>query len=162
MKKIPRLITIEVALGTRVQTPTGEVSLLKFLRKDPWALGPWSARTATGLQQAAVDTIAQLVGKTEEELKYRNRGQLGKTSFREIVRNLSAVGLSLGMCLDPVVERLVTAKDCDFETVVREIGHESHRLQARLTGMGVTRSKTSEVDPDIVAAKEIGHAYVRL
>jgi DNA-directed RNA polymerase subunit alpha len=58
-----------------------------------------SVRAANCLNNANITTVGQLALKTEAEmLKYRN---FGKKSLNEIKEKLSALGLSLGMNLDP-------------------------------------------------------------
>jgi len=58
-----------------------------------------SARAAHCLNNANITTVGQWAMKTEQEmLKYRN---FGKKSLNEIKEKLTALGLSLGMTLDP-------------------------------------------------------------
>jgi DNA-directed RNA polymerase subunit alpha len=58
-----------------------------------------SVRAANCLNNANITTVGQLAMKTEQEmLKYRN---FGKKSLNEIKEKLSALGLSLGMNIDP-------------------------------------------------------------
>ncbi len=58
-----------------------------------------SVRAANCLNNANITTVGQLAMKTEAEmLKYRN---FGKKSLNEIKEKLAALGLSLGMNLDP-------------------------------------------------------------
>jgi DNA-directed RNA polymerase subunit alpha len=58
-----------------------------------------SVRAANCLNNANITTVGQLAMKTEAEmLKYRN---FGKKSLNEIKEKLSALGLSLGMNIDP-------------------------------------------------------------
>ena len=60
-----------------------------------------SVRSSNCLKSAGIKTIAQLVQKSESDmLKYRN---FGKKSLGEITKILSAMGLSLGMKLEPEV-----------------------------------------------------------
>lgn len=60
-----------------------------------------SVRAANCLNNANITTVGQLAMKTEQEmLKYRN---FGKKSLNEIKDKLSALGLSLGMNIDPVL-----------------------------------------------------------
>jgi DNA-directed RNA polymerase subunit alpha len=60
-----------------------------------------SVRAANCLNNANITTVGQLAMKTESEmLKYRN---FGKKSLNEIKDKLSALGLSLGMNLDPAL-----------------------------------------------------------
>jgi len=64
-----------------------------------------SARASNCFEAANIRTIAELVPKTEAELlKTKN---FGKKSLDEITTRLGAMGLSLGMRLDPEeLERL--------------------------------------------------------
>ena len=58
-----------------------------------------SVRAANCLNNANITTVGQLAMKTEAEmLKYRN---FGKKSLNEIKDKLTALGLSLGMNIDP-------------------------------------------------------------
>jgi DNA-directed RNA polymerase subunit alpha len=58
-----------------------------------------SVRAANCLNNANITTVGQLATKTEAEmLKYRN---FGKKSLNEIKEKLAALGLTLGMTLDP-------------------------------------------------------------
>jgi ribosomal protein L17 len=58
-----------------------------------------SVRAANCLNNANITTVGQLAMKTESEmLKYRN---FGKKSLNEIKDKLTALGLSLGMNIDP-------------------------------------------------------------
>lgn len=58
-----------------------------------------SVRAANCLNNANITTVGQLAMKTEAEmLKYRN---FGKKSLNEIKEKLTALGLSLGMNIDP-------------------------------------------------------------
>ena len=58
-----------------------------------------SVRAANCLNNANITTVGQLAMKTEAEmLKYRN---FGKKSLNEIKEKLAALGLSLGMNIDP-------------------------------------------------------------
>ena len=58
-----------------------------------------SVRAANCLNNANITTVGQLALKTEQEmLKYRN---FGKKSLNEIKEKLAALGLSLGMNIDP-------------------------------------------------------------
>ena len=58
-----------------------------------------SVRAANCLNNANINTVGQLAMKSEQEmLKYRN---FGKKSLNEIKEKLTALGLSLGMNLDP-------------------------------------------------------------
>jgi DNA-directed RNA polymerase subunit alpha len=60
-----------------------------------------SVRAANCLNNANITTVGQLAMKTEAEmLKYRN---FGKKSLNEIKDKLQALGLSLGMNIDPVL-----------------------------------------------------------
>jgi DNA-directed RNA polymerase subunit alpha len=60
-----------------------------------------SVRAANCLNNANITTVGQLALKTEAEmLKYRN---FGKKSLNEIKDKLTALGLSLGMNLDPAL-----------------------------------------------------------
>jgi len=60
-----------------------------------------SVRAANCLNNANITTVGQLAMKTEQEmLKYRN---FGKKSLNEIKEKLSALGLTLGMNIDPVL-----------------------------------------------------------
>jgi DNA-directed RNA polymerase subunit alpha len=60
-----------------------------------------SVRAANCLNNANITTVGQLALKTEAEmLKYRN---FGKKSLNEIKEKLAALGLSLGMNIDPVL-----------------------------------------------------------
>jgi DNA-directed RNA polymerase subunit alpha len=60
-----------------------------------------SVRAANCLNNANITTVGQLAMKTEQEmLKYRN---FGKKSLNEIKDKLSALGLSLGMNIDPAL-----------------------------------------------------------
>jgi len=66
-----------------------------------------SVRAANCLNNANITTVGQLAMKTEAEmLKYRN---FGKKSLNEIKEKLAALGLSLGMNIDP--ELLEAPKD---------------------------------------------------
>jgi DNA-directed RNA polymerase subunit alpha len=66
-----------------------------------------SVRAANCLNNANITTVGQLAMKTEAEmLKYRN---FGKKSLNEIKEKLAALGLSLGMNIDP--ELLEQPKD---------------------------------------------------
>ena len=66
-----------------------------------------SVRAANCLNNANITTVGQLAMKTEGEmLKYRN---FGKKSLNEIKEKLAALGLSLGMNIDP--ELLEAPKD---------------------------------------------------
>src|SRR5512140_3355322 len=58
-----------------------------------------SVRAANCLNNANITTVGQLAMKTEQEmLKYRN---FGKKSLNEIKEKLAALGLTLGMNIDP-------------------------------------------------------------
>src|SRR5437764_15186865 len=58
-----------------------------------------SVRAANCLNNANITTVGQLAMKTEAEmLKYRN---FGKKSLNEIKEKLAALGLTLGMNIDP-------------------------------------------------------------
>lgn len=58
-----------------------------------------SVRAANCLNNANITTVGQLAMKTEQEmLKYRN---FGKKSLNEIKEKLTALGLGLGMNIDP-------------------------------------------------------------
>jgi DNA-directed RNA polymerase subunit alpha len=60
-----------------------------------------SVRAANCLNNANITTVGQLAMKTEQEmLKYRN---FGKKSLNEIKEKLAALGLTLGMNIDPVL-----------------------------------------------------------
>jgi len=60
-----------------------------------------SVRAANCLNNANITTVGQLAMKTEQEmLKYRN---FGKKSLNEIKEKLSALGLALGMNIDPTL-----------------------------------------------------------
>lgn len=60
-----------------------------------------SVRAANCLNNANITTVGQLALKTEQEmLKYRN---FGKKSLNEIKEKLSALGLTLGMNIDPAL-----------------------------------------------------------
>jgi len=60
-----------------------------------------SVRAANCLNNANITTVGQLAMKTEQEmLKYRN---FGKKSLNEIKEKLSALGLALGMNIDPAL-----------------------------------------------------------
>ncbi|MBN8246770.1 MAG: DNA-directed RNA polymerase subunit alpha [Verrucomicrobia bacterium] len=60
-----------------------------------------SVRAANCLNNANITTVGQLALKTEQEmLKYRN---FGKKSLNEIKEKLSALGLALGMNIDPAL-----------------------------------------------------------
>jgi DNA-directed RNA polymerase subunit alpha len=60
-----------------------------------------SVRAANCLNNANITTVGQLAMKTEQEmLKYRN---FGKKSLNEIKEKLAALGLTLGMNLDPAL-----------------------------------------------------------
>ena len=60
-----------------------------------------SVRAANCLNNANITTVGQLAMKTEAEmLKYRN---FGKKSLNEIKEKLAALGLTLGMNIDPVL-----------------------------------------------------------
>lgn len=74
-----------------------------------------SVRAANCLNNANITTIGQLVQKTEAEmLKYRN---FGKKSLNEIIDKLKALGLSLGMTIDPELLSSTNPKnDTDSKT----------------------------------------------
>ena len=58
-----------------------------------------AVRAANCLNNANITTVGELAMKTEQEmLKYRN---FGKKSLNEIKEKLTALGLSLGMNIDP-------------------------------------------------------------
>jgi DNA-directed RNA polymerase subunit alpha len=58
-----------------------------------------SVRSSNCLREAGIKNIADLVKKTEEEmLEFKN---FGKKSLTEIKQLLAAMGLSLGMQIDP-------------------------------------------------------------
>jgi DNA-directed RNA polymerase subunit alpha len=58
-----------------------------------------SVRAANCLNNANITTVGQLAMKTEQEmLKYRN---FGKKSLNEIKEKLAALGLTLGMTIEP-------------------------------------------------------------
>ncbi|MBA4147385.1 MAG: DNA-directed RNA polymerase subunit alpha [Verrucomicrobia bacterium] len=60
-----------------------------------------SVRAANCLNNANITTVGQLAMKTEQEmLKYRN---FGKKSLNEIKEKLTALGLGLGMNIDPAL-----------------------------------------------------------
>jgi DNA-directed RNA polymerase subunit alpha len=60
-----------------------------------------SVRAANCLNNANITTVGQLAMKSESEmLKYRN---FGKKSLNEIKDKLTALGLSLGMNIDPAL-----------------------------------------------------------
>jgi len=61
-----------------------------------------SVRSSNCLKNAEIDTIGDLVQKTEQQmLSYRN---FGKKSLKEIKDILSELGLSLGMNVDDILE----------------------------------------------------------
>ncbi|MHC4607601.1 MAG: DNA-directed RNA polymerase subunit alpha [Planctomycetota bacterium] len=62
-----------------------------------------SVRSANCLSSENIETIGELVGRTEGDLlKVRN---FGKTSLREVKKKLSELGLSLGVDLDAIFGR---------------------------------------------------------
>ena len=72
-----------------------------------------SVRAANCLNNANITTVGQLAMKTEQEmLKYRN---FGKKSLNEIKEKLSALGLALGMNIDPAL--LTEAVGVDSRTL---------------------------------------------
>ena len=72
-----------------------------------------SVRAANCLNNANITTVGQLAMKTEQEmLKYRN---FGKKSLNEIKEKLSALGLALGMNIDPAL--LSEAAGADSRTI---------------------------------------------
>lgn len=72
-----------------------------------------SLRAANCLNNANITTVGQLAMKTEQEmLKYRN---FGKKSLNEIKEKLSALGLALGMNIDPAL--LSEAAGADSRTI---------------------------------------------
>jgi DNA-directed RNA polymerase subunit alpha len=72
-----------------------------------------SVRAANCLNNANITTVGQLAMKTEQEmLKYRN---FGKKSLNEIKEKLSALGLALGMNIDPAL--LAEAAGADSRTI---------------------------------------------
>jgi DNA-directed RNA polymerase subunit alpha len=72
-----------------------------------------SVRAANCLNNANITTVGQLAMKTEQEmLKYRN---FGKKSLNEIKEKLSALGLALGMNIDPAL--LSEAASADSRTI---------------------------------------------
>ncbi len=72
-----------------------------------------SVRAANCLNNANITTVGQLAMKTEQEmLKYRN---FGKKSLNEIKEKLSALGLALGMNIDPAL--LAEAAGADSRTL---------------------------------------------
>jgi len=72
-----------------------------------------SVRAANCLNNANITTVGQLAMKTEQEmLKYRN---FGKKSLNEIKEKLSALGLALGMNIDPAL--LTEAVGADSRTL---------------------------------------------
>jgi len=72
-----------------------------------------SVRAANCLNNANITTVGQLAMKTEQEmLKYRN---FGKKSLNEIKEKLSALGLALGMNIDPSL--LAEAVGADSRTI---------------------------------------------
>ncbi len=74
-----------------------------------------SVRAANCLNNANITTVGQLAMKTEAEmLKYRN---FGKKSLNEIKDKLTALGLSLGMNIDPA---LLEAPKEEAKTAVAE------------------------------------------
>ena len=78
---------VDEELIRRLQMPIGELDL--------------SVRASNCLESAKINTVADLVSKTENELlKVRS---FGKTSLREVKRKLSEMGMELGMELPPEV-----------------------------------------------------------
>ena len=78
---------VDEELIHRLQMPIGELDL--------------SVRASNCLESAKINTVADLVSKTENELlKVRS---FGKTSLREVKRKLSEMGMELGMELPPEV-----------------------------------------------------------
>ena len=78
---------VDEELIRRLQMPIGELDL--------------SVRASNCLESAKINTVADLVSKTENELlKVRS---FGKTSLREVKRKLSELGMELGMELPPEV-----------------------------------------------------------
>ncbi|MEX0885872.1 MAG: DNA-directed RNA polymerase subunit alpha [Phycisphaeraceae bacterium] len=76
---------VDEELIRRLQMPIGELDL--------------SVRASNCLESAKINTVADLVSKTENELlKVRS---FGKTSLREVKRKLSELSMELGMELPP-------------------------------------------------------------
>jgi DNA-directed RNA polymerase subunit alpha len=80
--------------------PTGEEFLREALGKPLEEL-PLPARALNALKNAEIHLVADLVQKTEADLEHVKN--LGEKSIDEIRSALAALGLSLGMRIDPAV-----------------------------------------------------------
>lgn len=88
-----------ILIEDRPETQSEENAELKKLLNMSVNEIELSVRAANCLNNANIATVGQLAMKTESEmLKYRN---FGKKSLNEIKDKLSALGLSLGMTIDP-------------------------------------------------------------
>ena len=76
----------------------GEAYLQESLAKPIEDL-PLPARAVNALKNAEISVVADLVQKTDEDLE--NVKNLGSKSIEEIKVALAALGLSLGMRIDP-------------------------------------------------------------
>jgi len=78
------LTTEEISLYEKLKLPVSELEL--------------SVRSANCLREANIKTLADLVGRSEQEmLAYRN---FGKKSLNETITLLKSMGLSLGIEID--------------------------------------------------------------
>ena len=84
-------------LGRPVEV-AGEAYLQESLAKPIEDL-PLPARAVNALKNAEISVVADLVQKTDEDLE--NVKNLGSKSIEEIKVALAALGLSLGMRIDP-------------------------------------------------------------
>jgi DNA-directed RNA polymerase subunit alpha len=94
---------LSVAAGaeeTEVEGPSGEEYLRDALSKTLEEL-PLPARAINALKNAEIHLVADLAQKTEADLEQVKN--LGEKSIDEIKSALAALGLSLGMRIDPNV-----------------------------------------------------------
>lgn len=88
------------AAATEAEEPSGEEFLREALAKPLEEL-PLPARALNALKNAELHVVADLVQKTEADLEHVKN--LGEKSIDEIRSALAALGLSLGMRIDPTV-----------------------------------------------------------
>ncbi len=103
--------------GSRVNAEQAKLSKVLNMSVNEIEL---SVRAANCLNNANITTVGQLAMKSEQEmLKYRN---FGKKSLNEIKDKLLALGLGLGMKLDPSILESSPAAPLEVEeTVLTEV-----------------------------------------
>jgi hypothetical protein len=79
-----------ISVGNITLGGTGKTPLVEFGRRCDWLLTP---RTLNSLRSGNIDTVADLLAKTEKELM--SLRVFGKVSLKEVKTLLSGLGLSL-------------------------------------------------------------------